>query len=280
MPNLLRDFRYAARSLAKSPGLSVVAILTLALGIGANSAVFSLLNAVLLRPLPYTHPERLVLVWESAPFFGVTDSPVSPANYMDWKERARSFAEMGALEIAGYRLAGEGAPEMVLGAVVTSGVFRALGTRPLHGRIFREDDDRLDAPKVAVISESLWRRRFAADPQIAGRTIRLGEELHTVVGVIASGTEPPSQYVKKLGEVWTPLGAAYTPERWNDRGRHNWMVIARLKPDVSLGEADAEMRAIGLALAREYPDTNEKVGAFVAPLRHHFVQESRSTLLL
>jgi predicted permease len=280
MNALLKEFRHSARSLLKTPGFTAVAVVTLALGIGANTAVFSLLNAVLLRPLPYDDAERLVLVWESAPFFGVDDSPVSPANYADWKLRARSFEHIGGLEIAGYRLAGDGPPELVLGAVVTADVFRALKTRPLLGRVFRDDEDRLDAPKVAVIGEGLWRRRFGADEDIIGRTIRLGEEKHTVVGVIASGTEPPSQYGAKLGEVWTPLGAKYTPQMWNDRGRHNWMVIARLKPGVTLAQADAEMRSIGQALAREYPDTNEKVGAFVAPMRDHFVRGSRRILML
>ena len=213
----MAEIRLAARSLARSPGFTTVAILTLALGIGANTAVFSLLNAVLLRPLPYADPSRLVLIWESAPFFGVQDSPVSPANYADWKVRARSFEQMGALEINGYRLSGDGQPDLVLGAVVTAGLFRALGTQPLLGRVFRDDDDRLDAAKVAIIGEALWRRRFAADPAIIGKPIRLGAEKHTVVGVLANGTEPPSQYVHKLGEVWTPLGATYTPRQWNQR---------------------------------------------------------------
>jgi predicted permease len=280
MTELLKEFRHATRSLMKSPGFTAVAVVTLALGIGANTAVFSLLNAVLLRPLPYEDPERLVLVWESAPFFGLDDSPVSPANYADWKVRAQSFEHIGGLEINGYKLAGDGPPELVLGAVVTADVFQALKTRPLRGRVFRDDEDRLDAPKVAVIGEGLWRRRFGADENIIGRTIRLGDEKHTVVGVIASGTEPPSQYVAKLGEVWTPLGAKYTPQMWNQRGRHNWMVIARLKPGVTLAQADAEMRSIGQALAREYPDTNEKVGAFVAPMRDHYVRGSRRILML
>jgi putative ABC transport system permease protein len=280
MAGLLSEFRYAARSLAKTRGFTTVAVLLLALGIGANTAVFSLLNAVMLRPLPYADPARLVLVWESAPFFGVEDSPVSPANYADWKARARSFEEMGALEIAGYRLTGDGPPEVVLGAVVTAGLFRALGTRPLLGRMFRDEDDRLDAPKTAIIGESLWRRRFGADPAIVGKSVRLGQEKHTVVGVIASGTEPPSQYIARLGELWTPLGASYTSAQWNDRGRHNWMVIARLNRGVALAQADSEMRSIGIALSREYPGTNEKVGAFVAPMRDHFVRSSRRILTL
>ena len=280
MAGLFQDFRHAARALAKSPGFTTVAVLTLALGIGANTAIFSLLNAVLLRPLPYADPGRLVLIWESAPFFGVEDSPVSPANYADWKARARSFEQMGGLEIEGFRITGDGPPELALGAVVTAGVFRALGTQPLLGRIFRDDDDRPDAAKVAIIGEGLWRRRFGADPGIAGKTIRLGEEKYAIVGVLRSGTEPPSQYVSRLGEVWTPLSASYSASQWNERGRHNWMVIARLKQGVTLAQANAEMRTIGHALAREYPETNEKVGAFVAPLRDHFVKGSRRTLTL
>jgi len=142
MLNILADLRYAFRSLRKSPGFTAVAVLTLALGVGANSAVFSLINAVLLRPLPYPQPDRLVLVWESAPFFGVDDSPVAPANYVDWKIRSRSFEQMGAIEQRSYRLIGEGTPAVVEGAFATASLFRALQVRPLLGRTFREDEDR------------------------------------------------------------------------------------------------------------------------------------------
>ncbi len=280
MSTLLTELRRGARSLAKSPAFTVVSVLTLALGIGANSAVFSLLNAVFLRPLPYEQPDRLVLIWESAPFFGLDDSPVSPANFADWRDRATSFERMGGLETRRYRLTGEGEAELVRGADVTAGVFQALRTRPLLGRVFREEDDQPTAPKVAVLSEGFWRRRFLADPAVIGKQIRLDQEQYTVVGVLAAGTEPPSQYLRKLGDLWTPLGASYTPQQWSDRGRHNWMVIGRLKSGVTLAQADAEIHSIGQALAREYPGTNEKVGAFVAPLREHFVRESRRLFLL
>jgi predicted permease len=280
MRSTLLDLRYAIRSLRKSPGFALVAIVTLALGIGANTAVFSLINAVLLRPLPYAQPESLVLVWESAPFFGVRDSPVAPANYVDWKARSRSFEEIGALEDRGYRLTGDGAPEVVLGSQVTASLLRALRTRPALGRIFRDDEDRPGAPKVALLSDGFWRRRFAADPAIAGKTIRLNDEQHTIIGVLAPGSEPPGEYSGTPGEVWTTIGAGYTPQELANRGRHNWMVIARLRAGVTLAQADAEMRAIGASLAREYPDTNEKVGAFVAPLRDHFVSSRRRVLFI
>jgi len=278
MRNILLDLQYAFRSLRNSPGFTIVAVLTLALGVGANSAVFSLINAVLLRPLPYAQPDQLVLVWESAPFFGLHDSPVSPANYLDWRARARSFEEMGALEDTSYRLIGDGTPEVVRGNLATASLFRVLRTRPALGRIFRDDEDQTGAQRVAIISDSFWRRRFDADPHVLGRTLTLNDEKHTIIGVLAAGSEPPVEYNPTIGEIWTPFGASYTAQQWAQRGRHNIMVIARLKPGVPLAQADAEMHSIGESLSREYPGTNEKVGAFVAPLRDHFVS-SRRTLL-
>jgi putative ABC transport system permease protein len=280
MLNIFHDLRYALRSLLKSPGFSLVAILTLALGVGANTAVFTLINAVLLRPLPYDEPGRLVLVWESAPFFGLQDSPVSPANYIDWKERSRSFEEMGALEDCAYRLTGEGTPEVVEGSLATASLFRVLRTRPALGRVFREDEDRPGAPKVAVISNRFWQSRFGADPEIIGRTVTLNDQTHAIIGVLAVGTEPPSEYSDTLREIWTPFGSKYSAKQFAERGRHNWMVVARLRSDVALPQADAEMKAIGASLAREYPQTNEQVGAFVAPMRDHFVNSSRLMLVI
>jgi len=280
MTTLVQDLRYAFRQLGKTPGFTAVAVLTLALGIGANTAIFSLINAVLLRPLPYEKPDRLVLIWESAPFFGLRDSPVAPANYVDWRARSRSFEEMGAEEDTGYRLTGQGTPEIVLGARVTAGLLRALRVRPLVGRIFRDDEDQPGAAKVALISERFWRLRFGSDPQIAGKTVRLNDASYTIAGVLPAGSEPPVHYRSKLGDIWTPFGSSYTPQEWAARGRHDWMVIARLRDGVSLGQADAEMRSIGVNLAREYPETNEKVGAFVAPLRDHFVAGHRLMLFV
>ncbi len=274
------DFRLAFRGLVRLPGFTAAAVLTLALGIGANTAVFSLMNSVLLRPLPFERPERLALIWESAPFFGLNDSPVSPANYLDWRARARSFEEMGAIEDRGFRLIGDGAPEILMGSQVTAGCLRALRIRPILGRLFREEEDRPGSARVALISEGLWRRRFAADPNVIGKSIRLDKEQHTIIGVLPAGLEVPAEYMPAPGEIWVPFGNTYAEAEWHQRGRHNWMVVARLKPGVSLAHANAEMRAIGAALSREYPDTNEKVGAFAAPLREHFVASGRRLLLL
>jgi len=277
---MVQDLLYALRNLRKSPVFFVTSVVILALGVGANTAVFSLVNAVLLRPLPWPEPDRLVLVWESAPFFGIHDSPVSPANFIDWKARSRSFEEIGGLEIAAFRLVGDGNPELVLGAAVSASTLRALRVPTLLGRTFREDEDRLGAPKVVVVSEGFWRRRLGADPGIVGKAITLNDEKHVVVGVIRAGFEPPSEYVPMIGEIWAPFGSVYSPRQWQERGRHNWMVIARLRPGVTRAQADAEMKAIGESLSREYPDTNKDVGAFVAPFRDHFVDSSRRVLLI
>lgn len=276
----LSDLRFAIRSLRKTPGFTAVAVLTMALCAGSNSAIFSLVNSVLLRPLGYEQPDRLVLVWESAPFFGLEDSPVAPANYFDWRGRSRSFEELGALEDQSYRLTGDGEPEVVNGAVVTASLWRALRTRPALGRVFSEQEDRHGAARVAVISDAFWRRRFAGDPGVIGKTLRLNDEVHTVAGVLRPGSEPPAEYSGELGEIWTPLRAAYTPERLAERSRHNWMVIGRLRDGATLAAANAEMKEIGRRLAAEYPETNSKVGAFVAPLREHFVRDGRKAMLL
>jgi putative ABC transport system permease protein len=277
---MLSDLRYALRALRQSPGFTLVAVLTLALGVGANTAVFSLVSAVLLRPFPYAGPEQLVLVWESAPFFGVSDSPVAPGNYLEWRARSRSFSEMGAIESRSYRLIGTGNPEVLEGSLVTPSLFRTLGIRPLLGRVFREDEDRPGGARIAVISYGLWQRRLAGDHGVLGKTITLNDEKHTIIVVLAPGTEIPTEYGDSIGEIWTPFGTAYRPEEFTNRDRHNWMVIARLRSGVTLAQANQEIAAIGQSLAREYPDTNGKVGAFVAPLREHFVSSSRRVLLI
>jgi putative ABC transport system permease protein len=280
MGALFQDVRYGIRMLVKNPGFTVLALTTLALGTGANTAIFSVINAALLKPLPYTQPERLVLVWESAPFFGLHDSPVAPANYADWKARNHSFEEMGALEDNSYSLTGDGPPEIIEGSLATASVWRVLRTRPALGRVFGDEDDRVGAAKVVLLSDGFWRRRFAADPNVIGKTITLKNEAHTIIGVLPAGAEPPAEYRGTPGEIWTPLASAYTAQRLAERGRHNWMVVARLRPGVTLAQANAEMQSIGASLAREYPETNAKVGAFVAPLREHFVSASRPVLLI
>ena len=280
LENLFQDIRFGLRMLGKNPGFTAVAVITLALGIGANTAIFSVINAALLRPLPYPRPDRLVLVWESAPFFGLRDSPVAPANYKDWKGRSHSFEEMGALEDRSFSLTGDGNPELVEGSLATASVWQALRTRAMLGRVFGDEDDRPGAEKVAVISAGFWRQRFGADPNIIGKAITLNNEKHTIIGVLPAGAEPPGEYRETPGDIWTPFATAYTTQLLATREMHDWMVIARLRDGVTLAQANAEIQTIGASLAREYPETNEKVGAFVAPLREHFVSSSRRVLLI
>src|SRR5947209_3510071 len=211
---MVQDFSYALRSLRKSPVFFLTAVVILALGVGANTAVFSLVNAVLLRPLPWPEPDRLVLVWESAPFFGLRDSPVSPANFVDWKARSRSFEEIGGMEDGAFRLIGEGTPELVHGSGVSASTLRALRVPTLLGRIFREDEDRRGAAKVVLVSEGFWRRRLGADAAVIGKTITLNDHRRAVVGVVRAGFEPPSEYRPEPVEVWAPFGSEYSSQQW------------------------------------------------------------------
>ena len=273
---LWRDMRYGSRTLRKSPVFSAVAVLTLALGIGANSSIFTLLDAVLLRPLPFPDPGRLVLVWEETNMFGLKDSPAALGNYSAWRARNQVFEEMGAQEDRLYRLTGAGEPQQVMGSLATAGLFRTLAVPPALGRWFRDDEDRPGAAKVVLLSDGLWRSRFGADAAVVGRTALINDEKYTIVGVMPPGFRFP----RPENDLWTPLGSFYPAEAFENRGRHNFMVVARLRPGVSLERANENMRAIAAALERETPESNEKVGAFVAPLRTHFVSGSRTELLV
>lgn len=276
MSKLLQDVRYAVRTLRKSPVFTAAGILTIAIGIGANSSVFTLLNAVLLRPLPFPDPGRLVLVWEETPMFGLKDSPVALGNFAEWRARNRVFGEMGALEQGSFRLTGAGEAQQVFGSGVSAGLLRALGVRPALGRLFRDDEDQPGAPKVALLSDGLWRSRYAGDAGIVGRAVNIGDEKYSVAGVMPPGFRFPDM----VNDLWVPLGSAYPASEFSNRGRHNFMVVARLLPGVSLERANQDIRAIAARLERETPQTNDKIGAFVAPLREHFVGDTRTGLLV
>ncbi|HWQ55964.1 MAG TPA: ABC transporter permease [Bryobacteraceae bacterium] len=276
MTRIVDDLRHGWRMLRKTPVFTCVAVLTLALGIGANSAIFTLINAALLRPLPFPEPERLVLVWEDTSMFGLKDSPVAMGNYMEWRAQNRVFEEMGALERRSFRLTGRGEAQQIAGSVVTASLLRTLGTQPVLGRLFREDEDRPGTPKTVLLSDGFWRREFGGDPGILGRTARINDEPYTVAGVMPSGIRFPDN----LNEIWVPAGASYDPRDFSDKGRHNAMVVARLKPGVSLARANEDIGAIARSLERQFPDSNAKVGAFVAPLREHLVADLRSILMV
>jgi putative ABC transport system permease protein len=276
MSNWLQDLRYGARTLRKSPAFTAAAIFTLALGIGANSAIFTLIDAVLLRPLPFPHPDRLALVWEETTIFGLKDSPVALGNYAVWRAENHVFGEMGALEQTSFRLTAGGEAQQLQGSIATAGLFRALGVQPALGRLFRDSEDQPGAPKVVLLSDELWRSRFGGQASTIGSTVTINDEKCTVVGVMPAGFRFPDIE----NELWMPLGSYYKASAFSDRGRHNFMVVARLLPGASLARANQEIRAIAARMEHDYPDTNAKVGAFVAPLREHFAGEHRGELLV
>jgi putative ABC transport system permease protein len=274
MHTLIADLRYTFRTIRKSPLFAAVAILTLALGVGANTAIFTLVNAVLLRPLPFPEPGRLVFIWEETSMFGLKDSVVALGNYTEWRARSRSFEKMGALEQRLCALSGSGETLQVNCSLVTASLFDTLGVRPAMGRLFRDDEDKPGAPKVAILGDGLWRRTTGGDPNIVGKSVTFNDEKYEVVGVMPPGF----QFPYRDNDLWAPIGTFYGPAEFVNRGRHNFMVAARLAPGVAVARANQEIRSIAGQLEREYPETNHAVSAFVAPMRDHFVSETRSTL--
>jgi putative ABC transport system permease protein len=274
MQGLLQDLRFGLRVLARSPATSLVAVLALALGIGANTAIFSLVEAVLLKPLPYGDADRLVQVWEDASFIGFGHNTPAPANFYSWKEQNQVFSDMAASRNRAVTLSGDGDPEAVEGRAVTGNLFAVLGARPLLGRAFGDADDRPDAPPVAILSYRLWQRRYGGDPGVVGRSIAVDGRAHTVVGVMPRAFA----YTLRDHDIWVPI--AFTPEQAAARQSHYLQVVARLRPGVTLARARADMAQIAARLARAYPESNERVGATVIPLRDEIVGDLRPALLV
>jgi len=276
METLLKDIRYGIRGLLKRPGFTVIALITLALGIGANTAIFSVVNAVLLRPLPFQNPDELVIVWEDATFAGFPRNTPAPANFIDWKTQNQSFADMAASHEISFNLTGDGEPERVSAYAVTANFFPLLGAQPLLGRTFLAEEDRPGANKVALLSYSLWQTRYGADRNIINREILLNGEKHSVVGVMPASF----QYFEKDARVWVPI--ALDQEDWANRGGHFLAVVARLKPGVSVSQAQADMNAIMHRIAVDHPaETMEgKLGAVVLPMRDQFVGNARGSLIV
>lgn len=273
LSHLIGDVKYGVRILARSRVFTAIAVLALALGIGANTAVFSAIDAVLLRPLPYRDPARLALVWEDASHAGFPKNTPAPANYVDWKKQNQVFTDMAALQGLAANLTGDGPPELVRGNRVTPEFFDVLGVPAALGRTLDAKDD-LSGENVMVIGHGLWQRRFGGDRGIVGRTVRVNDEPYTVVGVMPRGFRFPTPRT----EVWTP--ARFTPEVLARRGSHFLTVVARLKPGVTWERAKSDMRAIAQRLQTDYPGTNERVGVVVEPLAEAAVENSRTGLLV
>src|SRR5579872_5488865 len=276
MRNLFSDLRLGLRILLRNPGFSATAILLLALGIGANTAIFSVVNAVLLRPLPYQDPSRIMQIWHVPPaksFPGLSLFSVSPANYLDWQAQNHSFEELAAYGGTRFNVGGKERPESITAATVAPGFFSILRVQPLLGRTFTPDDDRPGQGHVVVLGNALWRDHFGADPGVVGRDIVLDGETYQVIGVM-----PPAFKFPSWAQLWTPL--AWTDEKRAIRGNHNYLVIGRLKSGVDIRAAQAELSAISTRLEQLYPEDDKGWGAKILTLREQTVGDVRPALLL
>jgi putative ABC transport system permease protein len=268
---MIKDIQFATRSLVKRPGFTAIVVLTLALGIGANAAVFSVINAVLLRPLPYRDADRVVTLWQNNTKAGLPRNAVSPANFIDWSEQSNSFEAIAGIEPFGFSMAGDGEPERFTAWLVTSGFFQVAGTEPLLGRTFNSEDYVPGNHRVVVLAHSMWQRRFGGDTSVIGRQINLNGQPYVVVGVMAPEFQlPPDR------EIWAP--AIIGENHRQNRGANYWEVVARLKPGVTVAQAQEEMNGIAARLAVQYPDTNGGMGTNVVPLFEQITGQIRSAL--
>jgi putative ABC transport system permease protein len=273
---MLSDFRHALRQLVKSPGFTAVAVFTLALGIGANTAIFSIVNAVLLRPLPYPDPDRIMVLSESSG--PGQDFSVALPDYFDWQNDNTVFKHLAATHKESRNLSGVPGrdPEHVSCASVTRNFFNIVGINPEIGRTFNEEEDKVGAPPVAVISDRLWQHAFNRDPSVIGRAITLHDSNYTVIGVM-----PPQVTSPQDTDVWLSLMRRSNNPAWMDRSHHPMIYVwGKLKPGVSVDQARAEMKMIAARLEKTYPDTNKNIYAVVTPLLENLVGKYRTNLAL
>ena len=276
MESLIKDIKYGVRSLLKRPGFTFIAVLTLGLGIGANSAIFSVVNGVLWRPLPYPDPQQLVMVWENHKARGGPEREwFSPSDFSDWRNQNSSFSHLSALNDWAPTLTGRDEPEPLVGATVSHDMFGLLGVAPQLGRSFLANEDQPNAPNVVVLSHELWQRRFISDQHIVGKSISLNQENYSVIGVMPAGFQFP---VIPSAQLWRTLQPVLTPSC--QRGCLVLRVIGRLKPEATIATAQADAGTIAARLASQYPDSNSKVGATLVPLQEQLVGNIRRPLLV
>jgi putative ABC transport system permease protein len=286
MDTLLKDIRYGIRSLSNRRAFTAIAVITLALGIGANTAIFSVVNAVLLRPLPFHDAEQLVTLWERNPKQGYEQNPPAAGNYVDWREQNRVFAQMAIyVPSRRFNLSLGDQPEQINGAVVSTSLFELLGVHPVQGRTFSSEEEQPGNDQVALISHNLWQRHFAGDPNSVGRTITLDSKTYTIVGVMPEGFQFPGGsgtvlriFTPAAAELWVPL--ALDADTLSQRSSHSLNVIGRLKPGITVAQATAEMDAIQQRLEQQYPTFYVGSHVKVVPLAEQIVGTARQPLLI
>jgi len=277
-----QDLKYAVRILLKNPLVTVVAVVTLALGIGANTAIFSVLNAVVLRPLPYADPDRLVVVWET--IAGNDRRSVAPGNFTDWRAQNKSFSDLAATFYGNFNLTSDGPAERINGATVTSNLMSTLGVSARLGRTFQAADDEHQDQRLAVISDSLWQRRFGGAQDVTGKTINIDESSYTVIGVMPPGFKYPVQSdIWVLGRdrnaVSMSLISQFPKNDWShERDAHFISVIGRLRPGVGLSQAQSDIAGIAQRLEHDFPATNAGLGSSVIPLHTQIVGNVKALL--
>ena len=274
MRTLWHDVRYGARMLVRSPGFTAVAVLALALGIGANTAIFSVVKAVLLNPLPYPDSDRLVWIRETNPASGILDEPASAPNFNDWRTQSQSFEALAAFSGAAMTLTGEGEPERLTGVATSANFFQVLGVAPALGRGFSPEEEAAGKNRVVVISHGLWQRHFGARPEAIGRTLTLNGNPHTVVGVAPPDFKNPVRG-QRAPELWVPIAFNFEPTQ---RRSDYLSVVGRLKPGTTIEQARADLGAVAARLAQEYPATNTGWGVKVVPLHERVVGDVRPAL--
>ena len=283
METFINDLRYGIRSLLKHPGFAAVAVITLALGIGANTAMFSVINGVLLRPLPYQEPERLVTIWEESPERDMLQMPVSIANLRDWAEQSQTLDQISAYTFSNLNLTGTGEPVQLAAVRVSANLFPLVGATPMLGRTFLPEDDKDGAGRVVVLSHATWKNRFASNPKIIGQAVTINNQTHTVVGVMPANFQFPVGfgYMGKVLndpiDLYVPIAAASEEAA---RGHYSFFAIGRLKPGVTLSQAQAEMTGIERRLEQQYPDTNTGIGVRLVSTQEQTVKEIRPALLV
>src|SRR5438876_4117564 len=272
METFWQDLRYGARMLLKNPGITLVVILALALGIGANTAIFSVVNAVLLRPLPYDQSDRLVFLSETSQV--MPEISISYPNFTDWRSQNHVFEHIGVSNRSSYNLTGAGEAERLITGQVSADLFSALRVNAALGRVFTNDEDKPGGAPVVVLSYGLWQRRFGGQSSIINRQLTLNGKSYTVIGVMPQGFQYPSR-----ADMWVPVGQLSGDQNWQQRGNHPGLYgVARLKPGVTVSAAQADMTNIATNLSRQYPDQIAGNGVRGQPMLEVYVSDVRGTL--